>query len=226
MKNRQNSKRRYIALFLKRRRVSGLTLKPDIKSKKILSPSYLADTTIIVLVLTALTYLFSAFFKYGYHSFYQLYTSALLKIEISDLINYFQGIFPLLCVLFIIFMIIFWICGLFPKQAKSIKKKIITVFKPYKYFIYSGFIVLIPIVSYNLGLSHAKEQTKYLILKKDNINYVVISSNNNNLISAPLNSDNTSIAPIFKVISPTESLILESVNFSKGLKVLKQKEMQ
>lgn len=118
-------------------------------------------------------------------------------------------------------MVIFWVGGLFPKQAKLTKKKIFTVVKPYKYYIYSGFIVLIPIISYNLGLSHAKDQTKYLVLKKDNTNYVVISSCNNNLIYVPLNSDNTSIAPIFKVISPTENLILESLNFSKGLKVLK-----
>ncbi|MFJ8531507.1 hypothetical protein [Bacillus sp. NPDC094106] len=56
----------------------------------------ISQATIIVLVLTALTYSFAALFKSGYHHYYQLDDYSLLTIDTSDLVHFFLVSFPYL----------------------------------------------------------------------------------------------------------------------------------
>ncbi|MEH7049898.1 hypothetical protein [Bacillus pseudomycoides] len=52
------------------------------------------QAAIIVLLFTALTYSYTALFKFGYHSYYNLYDYSLLKVDTSDLVHYFLAVFP------------------------------------------------------------------------------------------------------------------------------------
>lgn len=59
----------------------------------------ISQATLIVLLLTALTYSFTALFKSGYHHYYQLNDYSLLTIDTSDFVHFFlvsfRYLFPL-----------------------------------------------------------------------------------------------------------------------------------
>lgn len=68
--------------------------------------STLSQAAIIVLIATALSYSFTALFKYGYHQYYDFMDYSLLKVDTSDLIHYFIVIFPILGQFFIIYLLL------------------------------------------------------------------------------------------------------------------------
>ncbi|MED0951307.1 hypothetical protein P4T70_24965 [Bacillus mobilis] len=65
-----------------------------------------SQATILVLVLTALTYSFTALFKSGYHHYYHIYDSSLLIIDTNDLARFFLVAFKYLLPLTAVYIVI------------------------------------------------------------------------------------------------------------------------
>lgn len=107
MKNRLQ--RKHSTLFFKTRKFNRLPLKTNIEKNKNPS-SFLTQAAIIVLLLTTLAYLFTAFFKGGYHNYYHLNALPLLKLEINDLISFFLTSFKYIVVAvgWYIFVFVLW----------------------------------------------------------------------------------------------------------------------
>ncbi|MEC5238564.1 hypothetical protein [Bacillus mycoides] len=104
MKNRLQHK--HSTLPFKTRKFDRTSFKRSEKEKN-QSSIFLTQAAIVVLLLTALTYSFTALFKYGYHSYYKLNSLSLIKIEMNDLLNYFLMVFPFILPSLMAYILIF-----------------------------------------------------------------------------------------------------------------------
>lgn len=169
------------------------------------------DTGIMILILTAASYLLAYIYQVTYMGFYHL-PSTFVEMNLTNMMIPLWVTFCLLAlVCFVVYILLFIMLWLSSVKFSDLGISV--------YFIFAATLG----AAFTVGILHAKvagEATdEYMVIKEKEHLFVVITTYKDSIIIAPLDLEKESITPKFKAIETKELKDAETIHFENGLKV-------